>query len=183
MIDFKASVGAIVCAMMLAACGGRFRLPWSSSPPPAPTPQPVQQVVTAPPPAAVVPAAPPPPATFVQSTSDIRATRIVDVRDGLTKVNAFRAATDLLTQRFSIDVSDQRAGFLMSPWQAGSTPSGAPDLRYRTRVVIRFLGEDWKQVSIRAEANWQKGEEWEIGYDGKILDELAVELKTKIGKR
>ena len=58
-----------------------------------------------------------------------------------------------------------------------------PDLRYRTRVVIRFLGEDWKQASIRAEANWQKGEEWEIGYDGKILDDVAAELKAKIGKR
>jgi hypothetical protein len=182
MIDFKASVGAIVCAMMLTACGGRFRLPWSPSDPPAPTPQPVQQVVTTSPPAGT-PATSPSPTTFVHSTSDIRATRVVDVRDGLTKVNAFRAATDLLTQRFSIDVSDQRAGFLMSPWQAGSTPSGAPDLRYRTRVVIRFLGEDWKQVSIRAEANWQKGEEWEIGYDGKMLDEVAAELRTKIGKR
>jgi len=180
MIDFKASVGAILCAMMLTACGGR--LPWNSSPAAAPTPQQVQPIVTAPP-AVKAPAPPPPPTTFVQSTSDIRATRVIDVRDGLTKVNAFRAATDLLTQRFSIDVSDQRAGFLMSPWQAGSTPAGAPDLRYRTRVVIRFLGEDWKQASIRAEANWQKGEEWEIGYDGKILDDVAAELKAKIGKR
>ena len=180
MIDFKASVGAMVCAMMLMACG--VRTPLSSSPPPAPTPQQVQKPVTAPPPV-TAPVAPPAPTTFVPSTSDIRATRIVDVRDGLTKTNAFRAATDLLTQRFSIDVSDQRAGFLMSPWQAGSTPSGAPDLRYRTRVIIRFLGEDWKQVSIRAEANWQKGEEWEIGYDGTILDDVAAEIKTKIGKR
>jgi hypothetical protein len=179
MIDFKASVGAISCAMMLTACGAR--MPWSSSPPPAPAPQTVPSVAT-PKPAAVAPA-PAGPATFVQSTSDIRATRVIDVRDGLTKVTAFRAATDLLTQRFSIDVSDQRAGFLMSPWQAGSTPSGAPDLRYRTRIVIRFLGEDWKQVSIRAEANWQKGEEWDIGYDGKILDDLAAELKARIGKR
>jgi hypothetical protein len=165
--------------MVLTACGGR--LPWSSSPPAAPAPQQVPQV-SAPAPAPI-PAAPAAPATFVQSTSDIRATRVIDVRDGLTKANAFRAATDLLTQRFSIDVSDQRAGFLMSPWQAGSTATGAPDLRYRTRVIIRFLGEDWKQVSVRAEANWQKGEEWDIGIDGKILDDVVAELKTRIGKR
>lgn len=180
MTDFRASVSVLVGAMLLTACGGR--LPWRSSAPPPPTPQQAQPVET-PPPAVVAPAPPPPPSTFVHSTSDIRATRIVDVRDGLTKVNAFRAVTDLLTQRFSIDVSDQRAGFLMSPWQAGSTATGAPDLRYRTRVVVRFLGEDWKQVSIRAEANWQKGDEWDIGFDSKILDELFAELKTRIGKR
>lgn len=178
MIELRARVGvALVTLVVTTACS---RMPFRSAPPPAPTPTTVPSVV-APAPA---PAQPPPaPATFVQTTSDVRATRVIDVRDGMVKANAFRAATDLLSQRFTIDVSDQRAGFLMTPWQAGSTPQGAPDLRYRTRVIIRFLGEEWKQVSVRADANWQKGDEWDIGFDQKLLDEVETELKARIGKR
>src|SRR5947209_8347435 len=59
-----------------------------------------------------------PPPSFVPTTSETRSSRVIDVRDGVTKAAAFRAATDLLTQRYSVDVSDQKAGFLMTPWQA-----------------------------------------------------------------
>ena len=124
-----------------------------------------------------------PPATFVATTSETRSSRVIDVRDGVSKAAAFRAATDLLTQRASVDVSDQRAGFLMTPWQATSIRSGVPDLRYRMRVVIRFVGDDWKQVIVRAEANWQRGDEWDIGYDSKVLDDVAADLRTRIGKK
>lgn len=175
MIELRARAGVLLVTLMLTACS---RLPFRSSPPPAPTPTQVPSVTPTP-----TPAPPPPPASFVQTTSDVRATRVIDVRDGLVKANAFRAATDFVTQRFTIDVSDQRAGFLMTPWQAGSTPQGAPDLRYRTRIIIRFLGEEWKQVSVRADANWQRGDEWDIGFDLKLLDEVETELKARIGKR
>jgi hypothetical protein len=123
------------------------------------------------------------PATFVATTSETRSSRVIDVRDGVTKAAAFRAATDMLTQRASVDVSDQRAGFLMTPWQATSIRNGVPDLRYRMRVVIRFVGDDWKQVIVRAEANWQRGDEWDIGYDSKVLDDVANDLRNRIGKK
>lgn len=124
-----------------------------------------------------------PPRTFAATTSDVRATRIIDVRDGISKSAAFRAATDLLSQRSSVDVSDSRVGFLMTPWEASFMRQGAPDLRYRTRVTIRFLGADWRQVSVRADANWQRGDEWDIGYDGKLLDDVTNDLTTRIGKK
>jgi hypothetical protein len=124
-----------------------------------------------------------PPATFIQTTSDVKTTRVIDLREGLTKQAAFKAATDLLTQSSSVDVSDAKAGFLMTPWQAGTTREGAPDLRYRTRIVIRFLGEDWKQVTVRAEANWQRLDEWDIGYDSKLLEDVSSDLRVRIGKR
>lgn len=166
----------VLGALTLAAC---TRMPFSSGRAPAPTPAPV----VAPAPKPLTPPPTPPPATFVQTTSDIRATRVIDIREGMTKAVLFRTATDFLAQKYSIDVSDQRAGFLMTPWQAGSTPQGAPDLRYRTRVVVRFLGEDWKQASVRAEANWQKSDEWDIGFDSKLLDDVTSELKARIGKQ
>jgi hypothetical protein len=127
-----------------------------------------------------------PPPTFIASTSDVRGTRLIDLRDGTTKAVAFKAATDILAKRYSVDVSDEHAGFLMTPWQASFMRDGAPDLRYRTRVMIRFLGDEWKQVSVRAQANWQRvgaNDEWDVGYDTQVLDDVSNDLTTRIGKR
>jgi hypothetical protein len=126
-----------------------------------------------------------PPPTFIASTSDVRGTRLIDIRDGTTKAAAFRAATEVLSKRYSVDVSDEHAGFLMTPWQASFMRDGAPDLRYRTRVMIRFLGDEWKQVSVRATANWQRpgtNDEWDIGYDTQVLDDVSNDLTARIGK-
>jgi hypothetical protein len=133
----------------------------------------------------IAPAVGPPP-TFIPSTSDVRGTRLIDIRDGMTKAVLFKAATDVLAKRYSVDVSDERAGFLMTPWQASFMRDGAPDLRYRTRVMIRFLGDDWKQVSVRAQANWQRvdtTDEWDVGYDTQVLDDASNDLTARIGKR
>jgi len=123
-----------------------------------------------------------PPETFVRTSSDTRATRVIEIRDSTQKAVSFKAATDLLNQRFSIDVSDQHAGFLMTPWQASFSRNGAPDLHYRTRIIIRFLGDEWKQVSVRADANWQRAEEWDVGYDSKLLDDVSADLRSRLGK-
>ena len=74
----------------------------------------------------------------------------------------------------------------MTPWQASFMRDGAPDLRYRTRVMIRFLGDDWKQVSVRAQANWQRPgttDEWDVGYDTQVLDDVSNDLTARVGKR
>ena|SRR5579885_911204 len=121
-----------------------------------------------------------PPSTFVQTTSDTRMTRLIDV--GVTKTAAFRAASDYLTQKFSVDVSDSHAGFLMTPWQS-STRGGTPDPRYRTRLIIRFIGDDWRQASVRAEAEWQRGDEWDVGYDTQMLEDAVVDLRSRLGRK
>lgn len=123
------------------------------------------------------------PTSFVASTSDTKTTRILMVRDGLTKPAMFRAAADYLSQRSTVDVSDPNAGYLMTPWQATLSRDGVPELRYRTRIVLRFLGDDWKQLAVRAEANWLKGDEWEVGYDAALLDSVSANLNQKLGKR
>ena len=123
-----------------------------------------------------------PPGSFVPSTSDAKTSRVIDVREGLTKQAAFKLATDVLLVRYTVDVSDPHAGFLMTPWQATLSRNGVPELRYRTRIVIRFLGEEWKEVAVRAEANWQNGEEWDVGYDEAILDQIELDLQNKLGR-
>ena len=123
------------------------------------------------------------PPSFVRSTAESQVTRSIDVRDGFTHSQAMRALTDALGQRYTVEVQDPRAGFAMTAWQASLLRDGVPDLRYRTRVTARFLGDDWKKLQLRHEANWARGDEWDVGYDLPQLDSVTMELRAKVGKK
>jgi len=124
------------------------------------------------------------PPSFVRSTSDTRSTRLIEVRDGLTKPLAWRTALEVLGTDHTVDVRDETAGFAMTPWEATVIRDGVPDLRYRTRVTLRFLGEEWKQLQVRAEANWRsRGDEWEVGFDEALLEKVTADLQSRLGKR
>lgn len=157
-----------VMLVFLGACGLRLQSPVAKG----------QRPAAAQPP-------PTPPETFVRSTSDTKTTRIVEVREGVKKDAAFKMVSDMLAQRYTVDVSDPRAGFLMTAWQSSVGQNGVPDLRYRVRVVVRFLGvgEEWKQISVRADANWQRLDEWDVGFDVAALEAVAAELRLMLGKR
>jgi len=162
------AVLALAAAASANACGGvRLRSPIQTGPEPAGQP------------------ASGPPQTFIRSTSDAKSARLIDIREGMKKDVLFKTVSDLLDVKYSIDVSDPNAGFLMTTWQTGMVRDGVPDLRYRTRIIVRFLGENWSQVAVRAEANWQRGDgdEWDVGYDVGQLEAVAAELRTGVGKK
>ncbi len=123
------------------------------------------------------------PASFVRSTADARMTRVVEVRDGLSHSQAMRTVADALSQHYVVEVQDQRAGFSMTSWQASLLRDGVPDLRYRTRLTAKFLGDDWRRLQVRSEANWAHGEEWEVGFDAAQLDSVTADLRARLAKR
>jgi hypothetical protein len=168
-------------ALSVGACSSMHRVP-RTAPTPAPEPASAGAKVE-PDPAPLFTSRDGAPTSFVASNSDAKTTRVVTVRDGLTKPAVFRMATDYLSQKFTVYVSDPNAGFLMTSWQASLARDGVPELRYRTRIVLRFLGDDWKQLAVQAEANWLRGEEWQVGYDAALLDSATVNLTTRLGKR
>jgi hypothetical protein len=179
--DLRNSLPRLACvALSVAACSSIHRVP-TTAPAPVTAPAPKKE----PEPAPLFTSHDGAPTSFVASTSDAKTTRVVAIRDGVTKQAAFRMATDYLEQKFTtVDVSDPNSGFLMTPWQAALSRDGAPELRYRTRVVLRFLGDTlWKQIVVRAEANWLRGEEWEVGYDAALLDSVSTNLTARLGKR
>lgn len=146
---------------VLAACGGGA----AALPSPALAPAPV------------------PPASFVRSNAEIQVTRAIDVRDGLTHTQAMRIVTDALGLRFTVEVVDPRAGFVMTAWQASLLRNGVPDLHYRTRLTARFVGDDWRRLQLRGEANWARGDEWDVGFDAAQLDSVSNDIRAKIGKK
>jgi hypothetical protein len=122
------------------------------------------------------------PASFVRTTADAPAMRSIDVRDGLSHQTAMRSLTEVLSQRYVVDVVDPRAGFAMTTWQASLVRDGVPDPRYRTRFVARFV-DDWKSLQLRSEARFTRGQEPDVGYDAAQLDSLANDVRTKLGKK
>ena len=122
------------------------------------------------------------PASFVRTTADAPAIRSIPVRDGLSRQAAMRSLSEVLSQRYVVDVVDPRAGFTMTTWQASLVRDGVPDPRYRTRFVARFVDE-WKSLQLRSEARFTRGEEPDVGYDSAQLDSLANDVRTKLGKK
>ena len=124
-----------------------------------------------------------PPPSFVQTTTELRATRLVEVREGLTRPDAMKLVADALGQRYIVEVVDPNAGFTMTAWRAGTSRTGVPNLRYRTRLTARFLGADWRRLQLRGEANWARGDEWDIGYDAAQLDTASRELHDRLSPK
>lgn len=122
------------------------------------------------------------PSAFVRLALESQTAYTIPVREGLTRAAAWRAVTDYLAQRHTIAVRDQNAGFAMTAWEASFTRDGVPDLRYRTRVIVTFLG-DWRQLHVRAEANWKDGDDWQVGVDREILSRAVGELQSRVGTR
>jgi hypothetical protein len=124
-----------------------------------------------------------PPASFVRSTAELRSTRTIQVREGMAHQDAMKVVADALGQRYVVEVADPNAGFTMTAWRASVSRAGVPDLRYRTRLVARFLGDDWRRLQVRSEANWARGDEWDIGYDVAQLDTASRELREHLSSR
>src|ERR1700694_13997 len=124
-----------------------------------------------------------PPGSFVRSTVELRAARMIEVRDGLPRPQALKLTSDALAERYVVEVTDPKAGFLMTAWQASMMRDGVPDLRYRTRLVAKFVGDDWRRLQLRSEANWAHGDEWDIGYDVAPPDTVASDLRERLGRK
>ena len=124
-----------------------------------------------------------PPPSFVPTTAELRATRLVEVREGLARADAMKLVADALGHRYVVEVADPNAGFTMTAWRASMSRAGVPNLRYRTRLTARFLGDDWRRLQLRGEANWARGDEWEIGYDAAQLDTASRELRERLGPK
>jgi len=123
------------------------------------------------------------PKSFMRETTTPGPVKVfAPMATALPRQTAMRSLTDVLSQRYVVDVVDPRAGFAMTTWQASLVRDGVPDPRYRTRFVARFVDE-WKALQLRSEARFTRGQEPDVGYDSAQLDSLASDVRTKLGKK
>jgi len=123
------------------------------------------------------------PASFERLGNEAQLSRTIQVRAGMSRAVAWRTLTEYLSQRHTIAVQDQNGGFAMTAWEASAMREGVPDLRYRTRIIAHFIGEDWPQLYVRVDAGWKEGDQWQVGIDRQLLDRVAAELQTVLGPR
>lgn len=126
--------------------------------------------------------APGAPASFLRLGTEAQTAQTIAVRNGLSRAAAWKAVTDALSERHTIAVRDQNAGFAMTAWEASLIRDGVPDLRYRTRLIVTYLG-DWSQLQVRSEASWKDGDAWQVGVDRELLARTVADLQGRVGTR
>jgi hypothetical protein len=119
------------------------------------------------------------PPSFVKTNDTTKMVALLDLRTDLPKDTLWRVVTAALDRRYKLQVQDRTAGVAQTTWQSPKDSDGIPDLRYRMRVSVRFIGTDWRRLEVRCEANWKTQE---TGFDRVLLAEAIADLKTRVGR-
>ena len=89
---------------------------------------------------------------------------------------------DTLSQKFDLEVLQKDAGYMRSAWKYTFYKGGKVSERYRSRMTVKLLGTPWDRAQIKCESNWLKGDEWEVGYDEAILDDVYKDIQGKLSR-
>ncbi len=124
-----------------------------------------------------------PPKTFIKTFDEPGIWKAVELREGLGKDEVWRLVVDTLSQRYDLEVLQKESGYIRTSWQYTIvTPRGRISPEYRSRIVIKFLGDDWKTAQVKCESNWYEEGGWVMGYDTRILEDVYGDLQGKIGR-
>jgi len=125
----------------------------------------------------------PPPATFIVTYDEPGTWKTIEVRDGLTKENLWRKVVDGLTQKFDLEMLDKEAGYIRTTWKYTYVVDSRLVDRYRSRIIVKFLGEGWGRVQIKCEAHWMERDSgWVMGYDMRLLEDAFGDIQGRIGR-
>src|SRR6266498_4920373 len=118
------------------------------------------------------------PKTFIETHDEGGVWKNVEVRDGLEKEELWRKVVDALTHDFDVEVLDKDSGYLRSAWKYSYVSSTKRYDQYRNRITVKFIGDDWKVVQLKVEANWfsKSAGDWVLGYDSQLLRDVYTEL-------
>jgi len=129
-----------------------------------------------------------PPTTFVKTYDEPGMWKSIEIKDGIDKPNLWRTIVDALTQQFDLEVLDKDSGYLRTSWKYTYIQQGLVNQNYRSRIVLKFVGDDWKVVQVKCESNWlQSGgfgaaAGWILGYDSKLLEDVYGDLQGRVGR-
>jgi len=128
-----------------------------------------------------------PPATFVKTFDEPGMWKSIETKDGVEKAVLWRTIVDALTQQFDLEILDKDSGYIRTSWKYTYIQQGLVSQNYRSRIVLKFVGDDWKVVQVKCESNWLesssfRGSGWVLGYDSKLLEDVYGDLQGRVGR-
>jgi len=129
-----------------------------------------------------------PPATFIQTFDEPGMWKSVEIKDGMEKEVTWRTIVDALTHHYDLEVIDKDSGYLRTSWKYTYIQEGIVNQNYRSRIVLKFVGDDWKVLQVKCESNWLSsgglGEPsgWILGYDSKLLEDVYGDIQGRVGR-
>jgi hypothetical protein len=101
----------------------------------------------------------------------------------LGKDELWTAVVAVLSREFDVEVAQKDSGYVQTAWKRTYVVAkGVQSERYRARLVVKFLGADWRTVQVRSDALWYGGYDWEQGYDTILLEHAYGDLQGSIGR-
>jgi hypothetical protein len=123
-----------------------------------------------------------PPASFVKTFDEAGTWKTVEVREGMDKSEMWRLIVDTLTQKYDLEVVQKDSGYIRTSWKYTYVVSETIVENYRSRIVVKVLGEDWKSLQVKCESNWLSKRGWEIGYDIRLLQDAFSDIQGRVGR-
>ena len=128
-----------------------------------------------------------PPITFIRTVDESSVWKSIEIREDIEidKDFLWRTVVDALSHKFDLEVLTKESGYLRTSWKYvyilpnNQTVSD----RYRSRIILKFSGENWSLLQMKSESHWlEPGKGWIIGYDTQLLEDVYGDLQGRLSR-
>lgn len=123
-----------------------------------------------------------PPKTFLRTYDEPGIWKAVEIREAMAKDDVWRVLVDTLSQTYDLEVLQKDAGYMRTSWKYSYIRGGQVSSRYRSRIVVKLTGADWRSLQVKCESNWLESEGWVLGYDTRLLEDVYGDIQGKLGR-
>ena len=105
----------------------------------------------------------------------------IEFRPNLERDEAWHRISDTLAKNYDLEVIDKDSGYIRTAWMF--TTSGKVDENYRARVITNIPVSNDK-VEVKIDAHWFDPwkENWIMGYDTMLLEQVYTDLQGTVGR-
>ena len=123
-----------------------------------------------------------PPDTFIKTFDEPGIWKSVEIREGITKDDLWKIVVDSLSQKYDLEVLEKDSGYLRSSWKYTYIIRGTVSDKYRSRIIVKFVGDDWEVAQVKCESNWLETRGWILGYDTRLLEDVYGDIQGRVGR-
>ena len=124
-----------------------------------------------------------PPKSFLRTFDEPGTWKTIEIREALSLDETWRIVVDLMSQKFDLEVLEKDSGYLRTSWKYTFVIRNKVCARYRCRIILKFLGQDWGKVQVKTDAEWREKDGWLTGIDTRLLEEVYGDLQGRASRR